>query len=269
MTQTLSLIETCPPTGSSAALHKVAYAVPYDEVITACDLFFARTAAAGKTGNDDHLAVSEAIVGFVAADSGRPIPPTSSSNVHLIVEGCAYRARTLANGSRQISDILLPGDVFSWTTSSLETDYDIRVCGFTRVALLRRDVVTGRDLPSLRHRWEWVQESEARRLRSRLVSQGCRDARARVAHLVAELHDRLQQVGLADAGAFICPLIQEQFGDALGLTSVHVNRMFQSLRQAGLVVYDGRRVVIPSLARLHETADFAEGSLATKPRRLM
>lgn len=41
MTQTLSLIDASPLTGSGAALHKVAYAVPYDEVITACDLFFA------------------------------------------------------------------------------------------------------------------------------------------------------------------------------------------------------------------------------------
>lgn len=262
MTQTFSLIESSPLTERSAALHKAAYTVPYDEVITACDLFFARTAAAGGAGDDDCFAVRGAIIGFVAVGSGRPIPPRSSTDLHLIVEGCAYRARTLANGSRQITDILLPGDVFTWTASSLETDHDIRACGSTRVALLRRHVVTGRDCPSLRRRWEWVQESEARRLRSQLVSLGRRDARARVAHLIAELHNRLQQVGLADANAFICPLTQEQFGDTLGLTSVHVNRMLQSLRQASIVVFDRRRVIIPDLPRLREAADFAGNSNA-------
>jgi CRP-like cAMP-binding protein len=52
------------------------------------------------------------------------------------------------------------------------------------------------------------------------------------------------------------PLTQELVADALGLTSVHVNRTLQVLRETGAVEWKGGRLTIPDLARLQQMADF-------------
>ena len=57
---------------------------------------------------------------------------------------------------------------------------------------------------------------------------------------------------------FLMPLSQEQIGDALGLSAVHVSRTFSMLRDEGLVVRDRQHVVLPdpqALARLVEFND--------------
>jgi len=51
-------------------------------------------------------------------------------------------------------------------------------------------------------------------------------------------------------------LNQEQFGEAVGLTTVHVNRMLRELRQLRLVEFRNKTVVIDDLDRLMKMADF-------------
>jgi CRP-like cAMP-binding protein len=63
------------------------------------------------------------------------------------------------------------------------------------------------------------------------------DAVRAVAHLFCELHARLATHGLARGHAFDVPATQEQLGDALGMTSVHLNRMLRKLREAGLLSF--------------------------------
>lgn len=263
MTQTLTLVPPSPPRDGFGSIRATASVGPQDEARRACELFFARTAAVGPASEDDRRAVIGSVTEIlkVGSDGLVPVPLRSTSQLQLIVEGWAYRAHTLQDGARQITDVLLPGDVLGCSTkASRGTEHEIRACGRAEVALLRRDIFNGRELPSLRRRWEWVRDAEARVLRSRLVSLGRRDARERVAHFLAELHRRLHQVGLAEGGAFMCPLTQEQLADVLGLTGVHVNRVLQRLRSEGLVIVNRPRVVIPDLARLHAAAGFYEHS---------
>lgn len=239
------------------------------EARKARDVFLARTAAAGPAGDDDRRAITGSVIDIVSASSDGviPIAPGPSPALALIVEGWVYRAHMLADGGRQITDILLPGDVVGTTAASRDMGHDIRACGRARVAMLRRDVVTGRDSLSLRHRWEWMRDAEARSLRSRLVSLGRRDACGRVAHFMAEMHGRLRQVGLVEDDAFTCPLTQEQLADVLGLTPVHVNRVLQRLRRDGLILFNRPRVVVPDLARLHAAGCY-EGPCDVRPASL-
>ena len=78
----------------------------------------------------------------------------------------------------------------------------------------------------------------------RVVSLGRRAAIERMAHLLCELHARLRMVGLADEKSFPLPLTQADLGEALGLSSVHVNRTLQELRGAGLIALRDRRLTI-------------------------
>jgi CRP-like cAMP-binding protein len=225
---------------------------------------FARIAPAGALGAEDRRAIVEAVVEILPVASGRPLPVCRrpSLNLHLLVEGWAYRAQTLRDGARQITDVLLPGDFCGWGPSkSDDIAQDIRASGAVRVAVLRKDLIAGRALAALERGREWARDAEAGILRSRLVSLGRRDARGRVAHFISEVHDRLQRVGLANGGVFTCPLTQEQLADVLGLTTVHINRVLQRIRYEGLAAIHKRRVAIFDLAGLHAAAGFEEARL--------
>ena len=80
-----------------------------------------------------------------------------------------------------------------------------------------------------------------------LVSIGRRSAMERTAHLLLELYDRLHIVGLADKGAFACPLSQNVLADALGLSTIHVNRVLRQLRDRGRVTVKNQTVVIEDM----------------------
>lgn len=94
-------------------------------------------------------------------------------------------------------------------------------------------------------------------LREWLVNLGQRDAYARLAHLFCEMWLRMSQIGLVSGhDAFSLPLTQEQLGDSLGLTSVHVNRTLQQMRADGLISLTGRQLRICDIERLKAVADF-------------
>jgi CRP-like cAMP-binding protein len=232
--------------------------LPSREVEAACELFLARTAPCGPCDELEKNAMMEAVVGLLSLDAHQsfPVEIGTPTRLHLVVEGWAYRARILSSGARQITDILLPGDLFALNEASRPCHDEIRVRGAARVAVLQHDVLVGESFPSMQRRFDWMRAAEVAMLRSRLISLGRRSARERIAHLLAELHQRLMRVGLATDGAFFCPLTQEQVADALGLTSIHVNRVLQRLRREGVVTFSKQLVVISDLARLHDTADF-------------
>jgi CRP-like cAMP-binding protein len=89
-----------------------------------------------------------------------------------------------------------------------------------------------------------------------IANVGRRDARTRVAHLLCEFAVRLQASGESKGRNYSLPMTQEQLADATGLTSVHVNRMIQSLRQSGLISTDKRSVTIENWDALAIAGDF-------------
>lgn len=264
MTQVLTLARTREPRDDVAASRGEPTTPSRNAAREACELLFARIAPAGALGAEDRRAIVEAVVEILPVASGRPLPVCRrpSLHLHLLVQGWAYRAQTLRDGARQITDVLLPGDFCGWAPSATDDSaQDTRAAGAVRVAVLRTDMIAGRALPALERGRDWARDAEARILRSRLVSLGRRDAHGRVAHFISEVHDRLRRVGLADGDFFTCPLTQEQLADVLGLTTVHVNRVLQRIRYEGLATFNKRRVAIFDLAGLHAAAGFEEAGL--------
>jgi hypothetical protein len=72
---------------------------------------------------------------------------------------------------------------------------------------------------------------------------------------------RLKAVGLTDGMSFHMPLTQELIGDALGLTTIHVNRTLRLLREDHLIEIDGKRVTIVDFEALSLLSDFATSYL--------
>jgi CRP-like cAMP-binding protein len=88
------------------------------------------------------------------------------------------------------------------------------------------------------------------------LNVGRRDALTRTAHLLCEFAVRLETAGLGEQCAYELPMTQEQLADALGLTSVHVNRTLQALAAQGLIERTKRSVKIGDWKRLAAVGDF-------------
>jgi CRP-like cAMP-binding protein len=98
-----------------------------------------------------------------------------------------------------------------------------------------------------------------------VVNVGRRDARMRLAHLLCEVAVRMEQAGLGNRAAFELNVTQTQLADALGLTSVHVNRVLQALRREGLIATRSREVRILDWDRLAALGEFDGVYLETGP----
>ncbi|WP_336491718.1 Crp/Fnr family transcriptional regulator [Methylobacterium nigriterrae] len=88
-----------------------------------------------------------------------------------------------------------------------------------------------------------------------LASTG-RGADKQLAHIFCELLVRLRAAGLADETSFEFGLTQADIADVLGISLVHVNRVLQSLRRSGLIVFSQHRLTIPDVERVKAFAEF-------------
>jgi CRP-like cAMP-binding protein len=89
-----------------------------------------------------------------------------------------------------------------------------------------------------------------------VTNVGRREGPSRMAHVLCEMMVRLRAVGLVEDDACDLPITQGEFADALGFTTVHVNRVLQHLRAEGLIVTQGTKLTIPDWNRLKEVGEF-------------
>jgi transcriptional regulator with XRE-family HTH domain len=72
---------------------------------------------------------------------------------------------------------------------------------------------------------------------------------------------RQRAVGLSEDNAIRLPLTQLDLADALGLTSVHINRVIQGFRRDTLITLAHRRLTLLNMERLQEIAGFDQDYL--------
>lgn len=181
------------------------------------------------------------------------------ADVHLIMDGFACRYKLLPGGRRSIMAILIPGDFCDLDVAILnQMDHTIGTLTPCSLVEIPRDTV--RELthqhPNIANALRWATLVDEATLREWLANMGQRAADRQMAHLFCELRLRLEVVGLADSANLHLPLTQEEMADVLGISTVHVNRVLQQLRETGLVQLRGRNVHIPDLARLEKFAEF-------------
>ena len=160
----------------------------------------------------------------------------------LILAGWAFRACLLSDGQRQITELFLPGDIISGQPADQRSSYSIgAITAVTWCSLEVASVAPGTGLNQALSAVELISE---RSLRRQIVRLGRLDALDRLADWLLELHVRLDSAGLCMGNAMPLPVTQEVIGDALGLTSVHVNRTLSALRREGLIEVQGGRAMI-------------------------
>ena len=179
----------------------------------------------------------------------------------FILDGLAYRQKLTPNGEREIVSILMPGEFVDLQNLFLDdSDHDIQA--LTRLTMAEFPI------PALRLFVEtcpaagqalWIDALiEASIHREWLLNIGRRNARSRLAHLLCEFSVRFKKSALGDVMAYELPMTQEQLGDALGLTPVHVNRVLKSLETEGLIARKKRQVRVTDWPRLRDAAEFNE-----------
>ena len=182
------------------------------------------------------------------------------SHCSFILSGFACRHKMTRAGARQITAVMLPGDFVDLPHLFLNV-VDQGVQAMTHIVAASIEAEPLRRL-ALDHpavaRALWVEASvDAAIDREWIVNVGRREAVIRVAHLLCELALRTARAGLPIEGGFELPMTQEQIGDAVGLTAVHVNRVLRSLTDQGLITREGRYYGSASWRQLEHFADFS------------
>ena len=226
--------------------------------------FLEKIASAGRMPGGLPSADRELLMSL--CDDVRAFPPRRDviregerpEHVHLMIEGWSCRYKMLADGSRQITAFLVPGDFCdSHITLFDRMDHSIGAIDASKVAFIpRAKMLELAERPRISFALWWASLVDEAVLRAWIVNLGRRDAFERMGHLVCEMHARLRNVGLADGDRFELPLTQEALADALGLTSVHTNRMLKRLREEELVTFRRQQLVILDMPRLRSLVGF-------------
>jgi CRP/FNR family transcriptional regulator, anaerobic regulatory protein len=166
-----------------------------------------------------------------------------SEHVFNLISGWVALHRDLADGRRQIVQILQPGAMFGAEPAGHELGHgataitNASACPIERTKLdeLRRQI------PSLNERFILMLEQANHRLFEMQTTIGQGSARERIGGLLSELAGAAIGEVTIDAGAVVrMPLTQRHIAEATGLTAIHVNRILRLLREDGVVeVHNG------------------------------
>lgn len=200
------------------------------------------------------------------------IPVELVPDALILLSGWACHHQTLGNGKRQVTSLVVPGDfvAFGFLTGN---GADIQ-CVTTAPSQFGR--IKARQFGDLAEQYPGVMRATLRAAavdaaisRERLISLGLRTAAERLSHLFCELWYRLSAAGLVGPDdSFQLPMTQAELGAALGLSTVHVNRMLQTLRRRGIIGLQAGKVHILDLGYLKEFSSFDAGYLSgMAPRR--
>jgi CRP-like cAMP-binding protein len=168
-------------------------------------------------------------------------------HLNLMLEGWACRYVHLEDGRRQISAILLPGDLCDMRMALLQSfDHSLGAITPLRIAVIEPATLSAlaEAHPILERALMWNSLVEESIARAWITNIGQRAASERLAHLFSEIFTRLETVGLTDGTSCSFPLTQEQLADAVGISTVHVNRSLMDLRAAGLIALKDKVLTI-------------------------
>jgi CRP-like cAMP-binding protein len=187
----------------------------------------------------------------------------------ILVSGFAYRQKLTGEGARQIVSLHIPGEALDLQSLYLDVaDHNIQTLTRAEVALVPRvavrELIQARSAIAHAVMIELLVEGSI--AREWTLNIGRRDAQARLAHLLCEFAVRLEAQGLSSGESYELPMTQEQLGDALGLTAVHVNRTLRTLEAQGLIARNRRHVGIPQWTALRDVGDFTGRYLHLEPQ---
>ena len=212
-------------------------------------------------GRSDVEAVERLAEEATVHPRGADLGPEPGEAPQIVVAGWACHMRPLARRARQIFGFLLPGDAIGSFWRPPEYVFH------RTVALTRLQLVSTRSLlaveadgafrrPALVAAARRAEDHAQHLLLNHITRLGARDAYSGLAHLLVELHDRLDRVGLACEGEFRLPIGQRVLAQTMGFSLAHTNHTLQRMAEDGLFEAkdDVLRLLQPE--KMAELADF-------------
>lgn len=177
----------------------------------------------------------------------------------ILLTAYAFSHKTTSDGRRQVLAFHVPGEMPDVQSLNLKVmDETLTTLATGEVAFIDHG-----DLRAVCHRHPSLADAfwretliEGAIQREWTLNVGQREGASRVAHLLCEWFVRVGAVGLATNGGCRFPVTQNELANAVGFTPVHVNRMLQELRGAGLIRLAGGRLEILDWPALSTLADF-------------
>ena len=177
----------------------------------------------------------------------------------LVVEGFVCRYKLTESGKRQIFSFHLPGDLPDLQSLHLQVmDHSVMTLTPSKLAFIPHE-----SLKKIMHQRPRIADLmwrdtliDAAVFREWMLGIGRRSAETRIAHVLCEVLVRMRAVGLANAHACELPITQAELGDALGLSTVHVNRSLQELRGRGLITLRGSVLTVEDWEGLKKAGEF-------------
>jgi CRP-like cAMP-binding protein len=179
---------------------------------------------------------------------------------YLFLAGLACRYQMLEDGTRQITDFLVPGDFYNgYGVLPDGSIASLSPCNVAYIAHDRLAQIMERHPRIARAMWR-LGVAEAAVLREWTANIGGRPADKRVAHLLCELCVRLGESEPAfvtsSGNSYVMPLSQVDLADATALSPVHINRVLGRLRDRRLVALQRRSITVKDVKRLMAFAQF-------------
>jgi CRP-like cAMP-binding protein len=177
----------------------------------------------------------------------------------LILSGFTCTYKMTGDGKRQIHNFHIPGDIPDLQSLHLEVlDNSLGTLTPCSVGFITHEALNKLFESHYRIARAFWRETliDGAIFREWMTSIGQREAYPRVAHLLCEMLVRLRAIGLANGDSCNWPITQAEIGDALGITTVHVNRVLQQMRTDGLIELQGNRLNIPDWEKLKKAGDF-------------
>lgn len=190
--------------------------------------------------------------------------------LYTLLQGWAFRFKTLKDGRRQILNFLLPGDFIGVQQKMGDASAhgvialtDSLFCVFQQDALW----ALHQRSPRMGFNVTWLTAHEESMVDENLLSVGRRSAQERIASLLIRLFKRAAALQ-DDAGAagVVFPLTQQHIADSLGLSLVHTNKTLRKLEQQGLhQIVDGRLHLRNVKALAHLADVYGDGQPMQRP----
>lgn len=187
---------------------------------------------------------------------------TAADRVHdlfVVYRGWIILYQDLKDGARQIQRIALAGDLI---TPSLDPEVpaghnaqavtDVQICAFPLQDLNQ----ALQNIPELSLKLSKLYQEQMRLCQEHITNIGRKSAEERIAYLLLELCNRIRQRTETADGSIELPLTQEQIADCVGLTPIHVNRIFRQLREKGFIETKRRRLFMRNENALSDLAQF-------------
>ncbi len=152
---------------------------------------------------------------------------------YRVVSGAIRLCKHLADGRRQISDFVLPGDYCGFLhleehRFTAEATSDLEVVAYPH----RQVEVLGESMPSMRHRLTDFLSRRLMGIQDHLIMLGRQTAKERVVSFLVRL---AENAGAKEGDVVELPMNRQDMADYLGLTIETVSRVVTDLKRSRLV----------------------------------